>query len=614
MENRLDHLYSWKMGDAMNRFTCLVSGILCFFLNTGFAQTTADSAKAPATETSVAPSGQPATQPVSPASGEQGAPAVEAPKTENAQSAETAPAVAPETPNPPERKEAAAEEPKPAPETAAPAATAKPAEKPAEKNPSAEPDKLTYELSAGSVTVNDQQWTRIAFGVDVPLWKFGIFFDIEAFLDQQGNFSNKGWDFRNDPLDAVMRKIRYVRFGHETEPLFVKVGGLSNVTIGHGFIVDRFTNMLHYPDQKLLGAQFYLNDITPLGLTVQAMAADLRELRGKYDGGVGALRLAVKPLKMTSLPLLDNLSVGGAYAMDRNTYAPARDWTRSDEQRRALMDSMFLTDAQKQIYRDSGFYNDSALAQLRREDAVKNLVRPFGIYGVDLNLPLITTSLLSLDVYAQSGMRDDSVTGWGFGAPGVALTVWRLNASVEYRHVEGRFTPGFFDPYYLDERLTREPSIKTKADLLDSATLNGVFGRLGFDIANVLLIDGGYQYMKGSTDNQKDQRFELTGNIGSMILSKIPKIKKLEAYLYKTHVGSDISKYDTTGTPVLTNGKYIYDGFFEKTPFLYYGYRLGFEISQGATLICDTRFGYTRDGSGKLAPRNNVSVMTAFSF
>jgi hypothetical protein len=580
------------MGEAMKRFAFFVFCAVVIFFNTGFSQTP-DSSNAAGTTAAPANDAKdgsdevtvPGKQPSAPASQQQ------------------------------ENKPAAASE-KPA-EQPAPVAD-KPAEKPADKTPapsSAEaPEKPSYELSAGSVTVNGQQWTRIAFGVDLPLWKFGVFFDLEAFLDQQGNFSNKGWDFKNDPYDAVMRKIRYVRFGHENDPLFVKVGGLSDVTIGHGFIVDHFTNMLHYPDQKLLGAQVYINDVTPIGLTVQAMSADLQEFRGKYDGGVGALRLAVKPLKMLSLPLLSNLSIGGTYAVDRNMYAPARDWQPSEDQRRALMDSMILTPAQKQQYRDSGLYNDSALSQIEKENAVKGLVKSFGIYGIDLNLPIITTSLLSLDLYAQSGMRDDSVPGWGFGAPGVALKLWRLNAQVEYRHTQGRFAPGFFDQYYLDERLTRSPTIETKAAMLQDDTLNGVFGALGFDIANVLVVNGSYQFMKGKTDEQKDQRFELTGNIGQAVLGRIPKIRKLEAYIYKTNVGSDIVKYDSTGTPVVTNGKFTYDGFFEKTPFMYYGYRVGFEISPGATLICDTRFGFTRDNSGALVPNNNVCVQTAFTF
>lgn len=602
----------------MKRSAFFVFCALFLFLNSGFTQTTTDSSLA----------AQPA---VAPAVSDQAPPpAANTPMQDTTAAAPAAPAQKDETKSAPAdtapKEEMKAPPPAapaetPAPEKQAATAEAKTAEKPAEKTPSpsvaAAPEKPSYELSAGSVTVGGQQWTRIAFGIDVPIWKFGIFFDVEAFLDQQGDFSDKGWDFKNNPYDAVTRKIRYVRFGHEDDPLFVKVGGLSDVTIGHGFIVDRFTNMLHYPDQKLLGAQLYINDVTPVELTVQAMSADLQEFRGKYDGGIGALRLAVKPLKTLSIPLLSNLSIGGMFAIDRNMYAPARDWTASGDELlvQETQNAGRLDSVMKNIYRQSLQINpDSLLSQLDSENAAKSRVQSFGIFGVDLNLPLIATSLLSLDVYAQSGMRADSVQGWGFGAPGVALKVWRLNAQVEYRHTQGRFAPGFFDQYYLDERLTRSPKIETKADLLQDDTLNGVFGSLGIDVASVLNISGSYQYMKGTTDVQKDQRFELTGDIGQAVLGRIPKIRKVEAYIYKTNIGSDIVKYDSTGAPVLTDGKYTYDGFFEKTPFLYYGYRLGFEISQGATLICDTRFGYSRDDTGKLVPDNNISVQTAFAF
>jgi len=478
------------------------------------------------------------------------------------------------------------------------------------KKTSAAPDKTSFEASAGAVTVDDQQWTRLALGIEVPLWKFGFFFDLEAFFDQQGTISNKGWNFKDDPVNAIARKIRYVRFGHEKDPLYIKVGGLSNVTLGYGFIVDRFTNMLHYPDQKLFGAQFSLNDVTPAGITLQLMGADLLELRDTYHGGMGAARLAIRPLKSSGYPIISNLAIGASISYDRNVYAQARDWKFSKEQSliQSAFDSGILPDSAVNAWLDSNGYNtDSIKNVIDNENAAKAKVAPFGIYGVDISLPIISTPLISLDLYAQSGIRMDTVRGWGIGAPGAALKVWRLSASLEYRHTEGRFAPGFFGPYYLDERLIRSPSIYSKADSLKDDTLNGVFGRLGFDIADVLVIDGAYQYLVGSTGSSKDQRFEITGSIGKLITDRIPKIKKLEAYLYKTNIGSDIVKYDSTGNAT-------YDKFFEKTPFMYYGYRLGFEISPGATLICDTRFGYKRDSDGKITDNNNVSVQTAFSF
>ena len=139
----------------------------------------------------------------------------------------------------------------------------------------------------------------------MPIWKFGVFFDVELFIDDQGKISDKGWNFKDEPLDAITRKIRYIRFGKEEDPLFIKFGGLSSVTLGYGFLVDRFTNMLHYPDQKLLGLQFNLNDIGPIGITLQTLVADFKDF--KDDGGVVAARLAFAPLKMSEIPIIKGI-------------------------------------------------------------------------------------------------------------------------------------------------------------------------------------------------------------------------------------------------------------------------------------------------------------------
>src|SRR5690554_70744 len=209
------------------------------------------------------------------------------------------------------------------------------------------PQSPKWEIGAGVVTVNNEQWTRLAIGVDVPIWKFGVFFDLEFFIDSEGRFSNKGWDFKDEPLEAITRKIRYIRFGHEEDPLFIKFGGLSSVSFGYGFILDRFTNMLHYPDQKLLGLQFYLNDISPLGISLQTMIADFKDF--KDDGGLIGARLAITPLKMTDIPLVNRISIGGTYVKDLNQYAPARKWKPDlSEDERILVE-----------LRDGGFLKDS---------------------------------------------------------------------------------------------------------------------------------------------------------------------------------------------------------------------------------------------------------------
>jgi hypothetical protein len=480
---------------------------------------------------------------------------------------------------------------------------------------------ISWEMSAGSVTVGGVQWTRLAISPDIPIWKFGVGLDIELFLDQNGDFSRKSWEFdKDDWYTSLSRKIKYLRFGRENDPLFVKVGGLSSVTLGYGFIVDRLNNMLHYPDQKLFGVQVYLNNVGPLGVTLQTMTPDAIEF--KNNGGIAAGRLAFMPLKMSGIPLLKDMSLGGAYSIDLNQFAPARDWTNNNNNGitglgYAYQHAQNAFDSSVVIKRDIqlGIVGPNQKSDTTYRDSV----RKYALLGGDVGVPLIKTSALGLDLYGQAGVVADSglfnhPRGWGFGAPGIRLTAGPLLAQVEYRHVNGKFVPGYFGPYYLDERLTRYPLPMANSDSIPSNNLDGIFGKFGVNIFNLLMITGSYQYMSGP-NNSLDQRLEAAGQIGDAILKRIPKITKAECYFYKTNINRTVVVYDTlTGAPSLVKGKEVFDQFLEMTPDLYWGYRVGFEITKGASIICDMRYGFMWNESYKIVQNNQMIIQTAITF
>jgi hypothetical protein len=475
---------------------------------------------------------------------------------------------------------------------------------------------ITWEVSASSVTVGGEQWTRIALSPDIPIWKFGIGLDVELFLDSKGNVSNKAWNFDHDDwAESVLRKIKYLRFGYENDPVFVKVGGLSSVTLGYGFIVDRFTNMLHYPDEKLLGIQFNLNNISPVGITLQTLAPDVLEF--KNNGGIAAARLALCPLKPANFPIVSNISIGATYAVDLNEYSGARSWTATgtvrDRNNNGVYDVAYLRSKYSEAVVDSLIAGgDADTSAFTIDTTYRDSVSRYALFCADIGVPIIKTDFFGLDIYGQAAVVADSAmfkqdrTGWGFGAPGVALRVGPVNAGVEYRHVKGRFVPDYFDAYYYDERLQRYPVVETKSQSVENSDLNGVYGQLGFNIVNILSISGSYQYLAGK-DNRKDQRLELSGGVGDALLKRIPKITKAEVYLDKRNIGSTVMGIDSTGA-------IRYDGFFDPTPSYYYGYRIGVAITQGACLILDTRFGYQWDINDRLVPDNNVSIKTAITF
>ncbi|MBD3345790.1 MAG: hypothetical protein GF401_12075 [Chitinivibrionales bacterium] len=499
-------------------------------------------------------------------------------------------------------------------------------------------DKTSFGFSAGPVSVGDEMWTRIAFLADIPIWKFGIGLDVELFINSEGKFDPKGWEFDEDTwAKSLLRKIRYIRFNHENDPVFAKFGGLDNVTLAYGFIVDRFNNTLHYPDDRRIGLQFYLNDLSPIGISLQTVVADFYDF--KNDGGIVGGRFAVKPLKPTEIPLLKGIDIGVLFMTDRNQYAPAREWDYSlsgptwDRDQDNIFDSTFW---RNEFGNKSYVIYDSLRADKMEDNNYDTIIEhkdkwasraedAYSMFGFDATMPIISTKLVNFAVYGQYGMSIDdheesnvdntATEGWGIGAPGAALNVGPLSARLEYRHTAGDFTPGYFGPYYFDERIEREiindsiRRITVREDDVIEQNLNGIYGSLGFNIANAFTITGTYQYLIGEAETEGaedplDHRFELNGGIGDLVISKIPKLYKAEAYLYKTNIGRNVNP--VTGET---------DGFLAPTPSMYYGYRMGFEIMPGAGIIWDARYGFEYGSNGDIVQKpSNVSIQASMVF
>lgn len=478
-----------------------------------------------------------------------------------------------------------------------PVETAEKGDKEPAKEDEKEKEKPEWELSAGMVTVDNEQWTRLALAVDVPIWRFGVCFDLELFMDAQGNFDNRGWNFGSgkEAGQSLLRKIRYIRLNHSGDPVYMKVGGLDNVTYGYGFIVDRFSNMLRYPGEKLFGLEFELNDLSPIGLSMQALVPDFMEFGD--DGGILAGRIGFKPFKMTEKPIIGGLSISGMIATDLNQYAPARKWDypldggKWDRDNDGKTDSTYLFDMYGQLdsYDDivwqHRFEDDYDRSVQHKDQWAEDTSDIVTVVGGDIIVPIISTKVLNLDVYGQAGVTLDDENdnkvykGWGIGAPGIGLNVGPFWARVEYRHIKDKFSPGYFGTYYLNERIRRNP-VQIKEHTLVDNDLNGVFGQMGVNIKDFFIVDCRYQMLVGEKDTTnnriKDQRFEGTANIGDVLLERIPKVNKVEAFYYQT----DIDNNDE------------YKRIFYQSPTTYWGYRIGCEVIAGAYIIWETRYGW----------------------
>ena len=505
-----------------------------------------------------------------------------------------------------------------------------------EEEEAAQPEsKTSYAAAVGTVTIDGKQWQRISLRPDIPIGKFGVALDIEVFVDDQGNFSKKGWDFDSgqDAAESLLRKIYYVRYGRPREDIFVKVGALDNVTIGYGLIMDGYRNTLEYPGVKKLGLQFDVRNLSPMSIGIQGVVNNFEDL-GRSGALIGG-RLSARPMATMGIPLLGRLELGASYVRDMNQFGgfkdtdddtypdvvddfpedkdryvdtdgngvdDSEDW---DDDGDGIIDGDVLTEEQVAAIENVGI--DVDLDVTRKTPFSTDSTDAFSMLGFDLGLPIVERGPLSVVLYGQYAISSDDddgqkAEGFGFAAPGLRIGMGPLGIKVEYRYLSGHFLPEYFDELYESQRAqidlsTGRPILKES--LLDSVSLSGVFGRANLDLANLLTVSAGYQYLTGDVGDQGDQtrqRFSARASLSSMILERIPKVDLAEAYYLKNNIGAED------------------EGFFEATTGTLYGYKLGLALSSGVSLVWNAQYRYRITEGGDLESEKNVVIETVMRF
>lgn len=281
---------------------------------------------------------------------------------------------------------------------------------------------------------------------ELAIWKLGIGLDLYVYFDSDGKVRKEDWDTSED----IISKIWYLRWGKKGEPVYARVGGLTNTTIGHGFIMGGYSNRLRYPDVRQVGA---LLDIDGGWAGIEGVVTDLR--RATLHGG----RFFVRPLHGAEVPLVKNLGFGVSGITDRDPDG------------------------------DKGTRNDQV-----------------SVYGVDLDLPVAKSSLFSATLYADAAMmrlggryKANGVKDNGRGyMTGVGGRVLFFDYRAEFRSIDKNFVPTFFDGYYEIDRSTagmykadavattsnpkrRGPFIELYADILQKVWIGGSYEDLNVD-------------------------------------------------------------------------------------------------------------------------------------
>ena len=471
------------------------------------------------------------------------------------------------------------------------------------------PDKMTIQGSFGTVTMDGVQWQRFSFRPDIPIGKFGIGLDIELFVDDKGKISEEGWDFssKNKTWDTILRKIYYVRYGRPLDKIHLRAGALDDVTLGYGLIMDGYRNTLNYPGEKKIGLDFALKDIGTFGIGIEGMLNSFGDL--KNDGIVSGGRVSARPLKPSNMKLLSKLTFGITFVRDINQFAGLKD---SDEDGYPDFQDGFPKDKNKWEDSDGDGFEDGIDidldgdnildindSEVKSQNYINIQENRNGVseFGFDLGLPLLEGPI-SLDLYGQYAKihtGDEGLDGgWGTGAPGLRLLAGGFKGQIEYRHFEGNFRSGYFDNLYEHERVRLVgDSLITKEMTLVDDTLNGVYGKVGYNFFDMFSAEAGYQYMTG---DKTYQDVTAVASVLKGLLDNVPKITVLDAYFYNRFVDPD--QY----------------GLFEFTANTLYGTRIGFSLTPGMSVVWNTRYTFTPKADGKgLEKHRFVSIETVIT-
>jgi hypothetical protein len=170
-------------------------------------------------------------------------------------------------------------------------------------------------FNEGGVSV---PYSYLALTPDFSIGKFGIGLAlvINYKPGADGNLAIRQADwvpanFQNF-FEIYLPKLMYVRWGEKGDPLFVKAGSMDDMSLGNGFIVGNYSNVLFLPATRIFGLAFDL-DGALFGFPFVGMESFVGNLAALDVMGA---RLYVRPLVGTDLPVLKNLEAGVTFAAD----------------------------------------------------------------------------------------------------------------------------------------------------------------------------------------------------------------------------------------------------------------------------------------------------------
>jgi len=291
----------------------------------------------------------------------------------------------------------------------------------------------------GMTVIDDQSYFTINLRPDISLGKFGLGLNVNLLYNtDNGAIRSQDWDEDYD----WARLIRYIRYGHKRDKFYARVGTLDAARLGHGFIMNYYTNEASF-DQRKIGLALDM-DFGTGGF--ESVTNNL----GRFE--IFGARGYIRPLRpYIDIPIVKNLTFGAT----------------------------FVTDVDPDSKRDT-------------EDGMYAL-------GFDVELPLIKIPMFNTIAYFDWAKIDSFGSGIGFGVEAnwrIVAGIAEVSAKLERRILGKEFIPAYFDAFYEIERYKPVEGFVFRKDqslaLVQDET-KGVFGELAGHILNTIRLVGNFQ-------------------------------------------------------------------------------------------------------------------------
>ena len=496
----------------------------------------------------------------------------------------------------------------------------------ASTNKSQTPPKKPFNmgLAVGSATINDTIYNQVALRPELSFGKLGIGFDLVMYIDNEGNVRKDEWDEPSDFID----KILYLRWGQKSDPFWLMWGSLNNVTLGYGGLLNGYSNMMEFPSVRKVGINTGIafgkfgTEVFLSNMKDFSRGGTLLGLRGTYKVS-DAL-----PITLGMNFVRDMNQFSGLKDTDGDDYPDLFDDFPNDKDLWNDTDGDGIADANGGSKIPNGGWDIDAdgnnILDAQQSD-LKLKPEPFKStsseaiaqgFGFDIGYPLLKSKALSMEVYSEFNtltfskstgdttyFNRNEMTGSGFTLPGIRASLFSfLNISFEYRIKNGFFIPQFFDGSYDLSRVTVQTTdsgilVRTKdqlifADPMSNKDTKGMFGSASANIFNLLTFNASYASMKADTTE-----FNSFNAIINLNAENIPKLSVAQAYYQRNN---DKNPFDF-GNPSINT---------------VFGYKVGYEVSQGVSVVWDFRQYYRDSGipGSILEPVKQTTIETAFDF